>query len=137
MCRAYGNGRPGVVALETPLLWKPGLLSDGVVQLRLRETTPAFPEKGWVPAYHFTIVRETSGEPVGMLSLRIGSSDALRLYAGHVGYAIDEAHRGHRYAVRALTLVAPLAWQNGIVPLWITCNPENHASRRTCELAVS
>jgi len=30
--------------------------------------------------------------------------------------------------------VAPLAWRNGIVPTWITCNPDNLASRRTCEL---
>jgi tagatose 1,6-diphosphate aldolase len=124
-----------VVTQEAALLPKPGLLSDGVVRLRLREIAPAIPEKGWVPAYHFTIVRADSGEPVGMLSLRVGSSNALRLYAGHVGYAIAEPHRGHRYAARALTLVAPLAWQNGIVPLWITCNPENQASRRTCELA--
>jgi tagatose 1,6-diphosphate aldolase len=27
----------------------------------------------------------------------------------------------------------PLARRHGINPLWITCNPDNHASRRTCE----
>jgi predicted acetyltransferase len=124
----------GIVVSEE-MLPNPGPLSDGVVELRLREITPAIPEKGWVPAYHFTIVRLDSGEPVGMLRLRAGSSDSLRLFAGHVGYTIAELHRGHRYAARALTLVAPLAWQNGVVPLWITCNPENQASRRTCELA--
>lgn len=118
-----------------PLLPDPGRPSDRVVELRLREIAPAIPEKGWVPAYHFTIVRVDADEPVGLLSLRVGSSDALRLYAGHVGYAVAERHRGHRYASRALRLVAPLAWRNGIVPLWITCDPGNHASRRTCELA--
>jgi predicted acetyltransferase len=117
------------------LLPKPGPLSDGVVELRLREIAAPVPEKRWVPAYHFTIVRLDSGDPVGRLTLRVGSSDALQLYAGNIGFAVAEDHRGHRYAARALTLVAPLAWQNGIVPLWITCNPENQPSRRTCELA--
>jgi tagatose 1,6-diphosphate aldolase len=28
----------------------------------------------------------------------------------------------------------PLARRHGLYALWITCNPENVASRRTCEL---
>jgi tagatose 1,6-diphosphate aldolase len=32
-------------------------------------------------------------------------------------------------------VAAPLAWRAGLVPLWITCNPDNWASRRSCELA--
>lgn len=106
-----------------------------MVALRLREIGPAIPEKGWVPAYHFTIARVPSHDPVGLLSLPVGSAEFLRLYAGHVGYAVAEPHRGQRYAVRALRLVAPLAWRLGLEPLWITCDPGNLASRRTCELA--
>jgi tagatose 1,6-diphosphate aldolase len=88
-----------------------------------------------VPAHHFTITLTASREPVGLLSLRVGRSEWLERHAGHVGYAVAERHRGNRYAARALRLVAPLAWRSGIVPLWITCNPENLASRRTCEIA--
>jgi tagatose 1,6-diphosphate aldolase len=120
---------------EEAVLPTPGDLRDGVVSLELREIAAAVPEKGWSPAYHFTIVRADSGEPAGLISLRVGTSESLRLYAGHVGYAVAEAHRGHRYATRALSLVAPVAWLNGVVPLWITCDPDNVASRRTCELA--
>jgi tagatose 1,6-diphosphate aldolase len=29
----------------------------------------------------------------------------------------------------------PLARHYSLNPLWITCNPDNYASRRTCELA--
>ena len=29
----------------------------------------------------------------------------------------------------------PLARRHGLAELWITCNPENKASRRTCEFA--
>ena len=120
---------------EEPVLPTPGELSDRVLALELREIAAAIPERGWVPAYHFTMVRTDSGEPVGLFNLRVGSCESLCPYAGHVGYAVAEAHRGHRYAARSLGLVAPLAWRNGIVPLWITCDPDNHASRRSCELA--
>jgi len=110
-------------------------LNDGVVRLRLREITSAIPERGWVPAYHFTIERADSGDPVGLLRFRIGTSEWISLYAGHVGYAISEPHRGRRYASRALRLLLPLARLNEITPIWITCDPGNLASRRTCELA--
>jgi len=113
----------------------PGILTDQVVALRLRKTTPAIPDRGWVPAYHFTITHAESHEPLGLLSLRVGSSDWLCLYAGHIGFAISEPHRGNRYAYHALSVVAPLAWRLEIDPIWITCNPDNFASRRTCELA--
>ena len=31
--------------------------------------------------------------------------------------------------------IVKYAKQHGINPVWITCNPDNWASRRTCELA--
>jgi tagatose 1,6-diphosphate aldolase len=120
---------------QESLLPEPGVFADGVIELRLREIAPAIPEKGWVPAYHFIVVRPDSSEPVGRISLRVGATDTLRLYAGQVGYTIEASHRGNRYAARALVLVSALAWRNGLVPLWITCDPGNQASRRTCELA--
>jgi predicted acetyltransferase len=98
------------------ILPHPGELADPVIALRLREVTPAIPEKGWAPAYHFTIVRRESDDPIGLLSLRVGSSDWLQLYAGHIGIAIAEPHRGHRYACHAVCVVAPLAWTLGIAP---------------------
>ena len=41
--------------------------------------------------------------------------------------------RGRHYAERACRLLLPLARAHGMQTLWITCNPENVASRRTCE----
>jgi tagatose 1,6-diphosphate aldolase len=32
-------------------------------------------------------------------------------------------------------LLLPLARSHGLMTIWITCNPDNFASRRTCELA--
>ena len=113
----------------------PGVLADQVVALHLSRISPAIPDRGWVPAYHFAIMQADSDEAIGELRLRVGSSDLLCLFAGHIGYSISEPHRGNRYACHALNVVAPFAWSLGIDPIWITCNPENLASRRTCELA--
>jgi predicted acetyltransferase len=88
-----------------------------------------------VPTLFFQIVRLYSGQRVGEINLRLGSNLHIERYAGHIGYTIDPAHRGHRYVARAVRLLIPLAREHGISPLWLTCDPENVASRRSCELA--
>jgi tagatose 1,6-diphosphate aldolase len=67
----------------------------------------------------------------GRVSLRIGHTEELRLYTGHIGYAVDEPFRGRRLALRATRLVLPLAAAHGIDPVWITCHPGNGPSIRT------
>jgi predicted acetyltransferase len=72
-------------------------------------------------------------EIAGSVSLRIGESDDLRLYLGHIGYGVHPPARGRHLAERATRLLLPLARRHGMTELWITCNPDNHPSRRTCE----
>lgn len=110
-----------------------GLLRDGEVQLVLEKTSPADPERGRVPAYHFAICGE-GGERMGWCSLRIGHCEAL-YYAGHIGYGVDEPYRGRHLAVRACRLLFRLADKHGLGYVLITCDPDNPASRRTAELA--
>jgi predicted acetyltransferase len=88
-----------------------------------------------VPTLFFHIVRIDDGRRVGEINLRLGSNPHIERFAGHIGYTIDPAHRGHRYAARAVRLLTPLAREHGINPLWLTCDPDNLASRRCCELA--
>ena len=57
------------------------------------------------------------------------------MYGGHVAYGVRPEYRGAHFAGRALRLLMPLARRHGLCELWITCNPENIASRRTCEFA--
>jgi tagatose 1,6-diphosphate aldolase len=57
------------------------------------------------------------------------------MYLGHVGYNVYPPARGRRLAARAVRLLLPFARRLGLSPLWITCNPDNLASRRTCEIA--
>lgn len=111
----------------------PGRLVDGELELRLRECAPADPAKGWVPAYRFDMT--VAGEVVGHIALRLGAAPAMVNFGGQLGFDVEPAHRGHRYAARSCRLLLPLARAHGMTELWITCNPDNRASRRSCELA--
>ena len=103
---------------------------------------PANPSCNRVPQYHFWMrVRDgcwdRPGSPliraVGGIGLRVGWTPTIELYYGHVGYHVFPAARGRRYAERACRLLLPLARKHGFKYMWITCNPENIASRITCE----
>ena len=74
-----------------------------------------------------------TGAHLGDIDLRLSNDHYITHYAGHIGYGVDRPHRGHHYAARACRLLLPLAKKHGLDPLWITCNPDNLASRKTCE----
>lgn len=99
-----------------------------LVVARLAEENP---ERNWVPAYHFHIC-DLHGNIMGACDLRIGYNDGL-YYGGHIGYSIHEAYRGHHYAAKACKLLFSLAQKHGMQYLYITCNPDNLPSRKTCE----
>ena len=88
-----------------------------------------------VPTYTFNMVSVSGGNELGHINLRIGSTAHLERYAGHIGYDVIPRFRGHHYAARSVKLMLPLARRHGIDPLWITCDPENGASRRSLEIA--
>ena len=85
-----------------------------------------------VPAYLFDIIL-FNGMAVGQIDLRLGHSPMLVQYGGQIGYGIHRGFRGHSYAAEACLLLKPIAIDVGFTELWITCNPDNIASVRTCE----
>jgi predicted acetyltransferase len=111
----------------------PGALQDRDLRLELAEFAPHAVHR--VPTYHFRMIDAQSGQEAGGINLRLGWDDNLTLYAGHFGYGVHDAFQGRRYASRSVALLKPLARRHGFTELWITCNPENAASRRSCELA--
>ncbi|GAB3893705.1 GNAT family N-acetyltransferase [Spirosoma agri] len=88
---------------------------------------------GTVPAEQYSIVEKESLEKVGAIRFRLSNKDDILLYAGHIGYNVDQAHRGKRYAAHACLALKAIALQNGFIELIITCDPDNWPSRRTCE----
>ena len=110
----------------------PGILDAGDFELALFATMPQAPEQGIVPAYNFQI--RVDGQAVGQVNLRIGATEFIQQYAGNLGYRVDPPFRGRRVAARAIHLLLPLARHHGMKELWISCHPDNTASRRTCEL---
>ncbi|WP_109484898.1 GNAT family N-acetyltransferase [Occallatibacter savannae] len=108
-------------------------LKHGDLELRLTDYSVHSLHR--VPTYSFWMLSQNSGQEFGQINLRIGSTRHLEQYAGHIGYGVHPAHRGHHYAARSVALLLPLALRHGIDPVWITCDPENVASRRSLEIA--
>ena len=108
-------------------------LTNDEIKLVLEKNVAGDAEKNWVPAYHFAIC-DNNGDKMGICDLRIGHNENL-YYGGNIGYAISEKYRGHHYAGKACLLLFELARKHKLGYVIITCNPDNNASRKTCEYA--
>lgn len=102
--------------------------------------SPPAPRRGRAASYQFWIrCLAEPGEPAppqpvgGTISLRIGGGRETERYYGHIGYLVFPPSRGVNLASRAARLLLPLARRHGLGEIWITTNPDNLASRRTCE----
>jgi predicted acetyltransferase len=107
-------------------------LRDSDLSVVLIECQGAQANAWHVPAYLFEL-RTDGGQQAGRVRLRVGWNDDIIRYAGQIGYAVEPAFRGRRIAERACRLILPLARRHGLEQLWITCQPDNAASRRTLE----
>lgn len=114
---------------------KTDFLTDGELVLRLDHTVdPADTGRpDWLSAYHFRICLR-DGTEAGVCDLRVGHNESV-YYGGNIGYRIHPPYRGRHYAGRACLLLFELARRHGMEYLYITCNPENIPSRKTCEFA--
>jgi predicted acetyltransferase len=102
------------------------------INLNLIKKARGNKEKNWVPAYHFNISLSGLSEPIGKIDIRIGYNENL-YFGGHIGYSVNEEYRGNRYAAKAVLLLKKVAKAHDMEKLIITCNPDNIASRKTCE----
>lgn len=115
------------------IFYSTDFLKDDEITLKLEKTADADSEKGWLPAYYFAICDKT-GKQMGTCDLRIGHNHNT-FYGGNIGYEIREPFRGHHYAGKACLLLLELAKKHRMTEVLITCSPDNHASRKTCEYA--
>ena len=116
------------------LRWKRNkqVITDGVIDLL--PCFEGFPDEdmGFGDVYDYLIVPHGKRREAGRISLRLGESPCV-YYFGHIGYHVDPPYRGNHYARRACTLLMPMIRQAGKRSVVITCDPDNFASRRTCE----
>ena len=116
--------------------YNPGKLIRNNLELVLVKTiSPEDNEIDCIPVYKFEMRIATTKQKIGRINFRVGNTKDLIMYAGHFGYNVSQKYRGNRYAAKSCQLLFPLAKKHQINPLWITCNPDNTASRRTCEIA--
>lgn len=108
-------------------------MNESPVKLVFEKARPADPETDRVPDEHYLIVKRQSDETVGTIRLRLSNREDIWLYAGHIGYMVYEPFRGHQYAAYACLEMKPIALERGFTEVWITCDPDNWPSRRTCE----
>ncbi|MBR5231106.1 MAG: GNAT family N-acetyltransferase [Clostridia bacterium] len=106
-------------------------LQSDEIKLVLSRVSEGNPERNWVPAYYFDIC-DLQDNKMGFCDLRIGYTDGL-YYGGHIGYTVYEPYRGHHYAAKACKLLFLLAKKHEMDYLYITCNPDNLPSRKTCD----
>ncbi len=108
-------------------------MDDSPVALQFINAFPADSANDNVPAEHYGIVEKRTGKRAGAIRFRLSNREDILLYAGHIGYGVDEAYRGHHYAAYACLELKPIAIRHGFTEVWITCDPDNWPSRRTCE----
>lgn len=85
-----------------------------------------------LPSRNFFI---SDGEFCGRIGLRFqhGMTDLPDYTSGHIGYSITPWKRGRGYATTALAAILPIARDVGLPYVIITCNNDNHPSRRVIE----
>ena len=106
--------------------------SDGEITLHVTSVNDADEKRGYVPMYHFDIVRISDGTKIGETDLRLGFVQNT-YYGGNIGYTVLEAYRGNGYARKAMPFVFAIARAHGMPYVIISCREENIASKKTLE----
>jgi predicted acetyltransferase len=119
-----------MTSTEPTLPEAPPYLTYGAVTVRFSHLWAGDPRQALAPFYHYRIF--VAGLDVGHINFRVGDSDHVNLYAGHIGYGVAEPFRGRHYAYQACRALA--SFVRSVLPMVIiTADPDNCASLRTIE----
>ena len=111
----------------------PGPLRDGELELVLERTELCNERMSNAPCYTFTMRHRPDGRRAGYIDARVSEKPSCSSTT-QATLAIGRApFRGRRFAARSCRLILSLFKAHDINPVWITCNPDNAPSRKTCE----
>ena len=85
----------------------------------------------WVPSAHWWYV--DGDRYIGTVSLRYSLNAKLRKIGGHIGYIVRPSERGRGHGTEMLSLAVARMQSWGYDALFLTCSPDNTASRRIIE----
>lgn len=86
-----------------------------------------------VGAHFYWLVDDARGRFIGEISVRHRLTEALKRYAGHIGYGVRASEQGKGYGALMLKLALDRARELGIKQVLITCDDDNAASARVME----
>lgn len=109
------------------------IMSDGEIDVIIKELKKGDPKRGRAPEYKFKILLHNTDVEIGHINLRLGNSEKVVNYIGHIGYGINEEYRGKKYSAKACNIIKNVIKDNSLNKVIITCNPDNFASRSICE----
>jgi tagatose 1,6-diphosphate aldolase len=116
--------------MNTMLAEPPDGLTYDDVRLFYVGIMPGDEDRGLAPYYHHRIL--VNDADVGHVNFRVGDTDHVRLYAGHLGYDVKPVYRGHGYAGKACRALAPLVVRH-YDDVILTADADNAASIKTIE----
>ena len=89
--------------------------------------------EGYVPCSHRWLL-DAAGVIVGIARVRHNiDTPFLAEEAGHIGYDVPPAHRGHRYGIASLCAALAESRRLGLERVLLCCDADNPASWRTIE----
>ena len=106
----------------------PNDLRCGPIRLQFDKIVDGDPQRDLVPYYHFRVLEHTKTS-VGHINFRVGGTRHILQCAGHVGFEIMQAFRGHSYSYYACRALAPFIGRHYRTVI-ITADPANTASQR-------
>ena len=89
----------------------PDTLAFSAISLRCKQYVQAEGHSELVPYYHFGIFTRDNLE-VGHINFRLGDTQHILKYAGHIGYEVLEGFRGHSYSYFACKAIVPFIKQH-------------------------
>ncbi len=114
---------PPISSMDSHLAWLNAqgdqiVLPDGTVATR-----PPHVQLWMVHAYTF----------IGRVNIRFRLTEHLRVWGGHIGYAIRPSFRGRGFGKQLLAMALPVAREAGLRGVLLTCLDTNLASIRIIE----